>query len=389
MSNKQLLVPLRSFVQDAPPERIDQSNIRTLWPEAARQNLLPVLAYENRRWGMLGDAKLCRRLNGILYAALVGNLNRCTAFETLSQVFTEHGVAHMPVKGYYLRALYPVPELRTFGDIDILIRPEDRRKTHELMLSLGYTAEHDWEPSYSYLKDAEYYEIHTMLMDGNLDGRADMQTYFDGAWRYAEPDEGLRYRPAPDFHFIYTVCHLAKHLYRGGAGLRMYLDAALYVKREDARLNWLAIEKEFAALRLTDFFHTVMNACRVWFGVSTLCPLPEPDVETLDRLLDYTLDSDLFGHSRDRSVVELRNAGEKRGSKRQLVCRMLFPPADELERRYTFLQKCRWLLPVAWLARLLANIRLLPDRLARLLRISKTKAQSVDEYDCFMKAIGL
>ena len=74
-------------------------------------------------------------------------------------------------------------------------------------------------------------------MDGNLDNRADLKAYFDAAWRYAEPDDGLRYRPASDFHFIYAVCHLAKHLYGGGAGLRMYLDIALYMKNESARLN--------------------------------------------------------------------------------------------------------------------------------------------------------
>ena len=95
------------------------------------------------------------------------------------------------------------------------------------MLSLGYTVKQDWEPTYSYIKDAEYYEIHTNLMDGNLDGRTDLQAYFDAAWAHAEPDDGLRFRPEDDFHFIYTVCHLAKHLYGGGAGLRMYLDVAL------------------------------------------------------------------------------------------------------------------------------------------------------------------
>ena len=89
----------------------------------------------------------------------------------------------MPVKGYYLRKLYPVPELRTFGDIDMLIHREDRQKVHELMLSLGYSVKQNWEPTYSYIKGAEYYEIHTNLMDGNLDNRADLKAYFDGGMR--------------------------------------------------------------------------------------------------------------------------------------------------------------------------------------------------------------
>lgn len=338
MLDTQFPLLLHSFVQDTPPEPDGLWNVPHLWRTAAEQNLLPVLAYENKRWKLFDDPNVCRQLDGLLYGTVATNLNRCVDFETLSASFTEHGIAHMPVKGYYLRKLYPTPELRTFGDIDLLIHPEDRQKVHNLMLSLGYTVKQDWEPTYSYIKDAEYYEIHTNLMDGNLDGRTDLQAYFDAAWAHVEPDDGLRFRPEDDFHFIYTVCHLAKHLYGGGAGLRMYLDVALYVKHKDDSLHWQAIAGEFVALHLAEFFYTVMNACRVWFGTKTICPLPEPDTEALDRLLSYTLDSDLFGHSRDHAVIELRNEKDEAPSRSRVLRKMLFPPAAEIESRYTFLR---------------------------------------------------
>lgn len=116
----------------------------------------------------------------------------------------------------------------------------------------------------------------------------------------------------------------------------MYLDVALYVKHKDDSLHWQAIVGEFTALHLEGFFHTVMNACRVWFGTETICPLPEPDTETLDRLLSYTLDSDLFGHSRDHAVIELRNEKDEAPSRSSVLRKMLFPPATEIESRYAF-----------------------------------------------------
>ena len=389
MSDTQFPRLLHSFVQDTPPEPDGLWNIPHLWRTATEQNLLPVLAYENKRWKLFDDPNVCRQLDGLLYGTVAANLNRCVDFETLSTCFSEHGIAHMPVKGYYLRKLYPTPELRTFGDIDLLIHPEDRQKVHDLMLSLGYTVKQDWEPTYSYIKDAEYYEIHTNLMDGNLDGRTDLQAYFDAAWAHAEPDDGLRFRPEDDFHFIYTVCHLAKHLYGGGAGLRMYLDVALYVKHKDDSLPWQAIMGEFTALHLAEFFYTVMNACRVWFGTKTICPLPEPDTKVLDRLLSYTLDSDLFGHTRDRSVVELRNAAKKNPAKYKLILRMFFPPADEIEQRYAFLKGRHWLLPTAWFLRLLMNIKLVPKRIRDIRQVTRADAESVSSYDTFMNKIGL
>ena len=389
MSDTQFPRLLHSFVQDTPPEPDGLWNIPHLWRTATEQNLLPILAYENKRWKLFDNPNVCHQLDGLLYGAVAANLNRCVDFETLSVCFTKHGIAHMPVKGYYLRELYPTPELRTFSDIDLLIHQEDRQKVHDLMLSLGYTVKQDWEPTYSYIKNAEYYEIHTNLMDGNLDGRTDLQAYFDTAWSHAVPDDGLRFRPEDDFHFIYTVCHLAKHLYGGGAGLRMYLDVALYVKQKDDILHWQTIEREFTALHMADFFHTVMNACCVWYGTETICPLPEPDVEALDRLLSYTLDSDLFGHSRDHAVIELRNEKDEALSRSRVLRKMLFPPAVEIEARYTFLQNRRWLLPFAWLVRLCANLRLIPSRIRQMKQVTKTNRASVETYDGFMRRIGL
>lgn len=393
----QFIKIMRSFVADEPPAldggSVAAGDAAELIRCAARQNLLPVLAYVNKKWKLFSDASVTAQLDNILYGAIAGNLNRCVDFEALSDIFTEHGIAHMPVKGYYLRGLYPLAELRAFGDIDILIRPSDRQKVHRLMLSLGYTVGHDWEPTYSYRKGSEYYEIHTNLMDGDLDGRSDLRAYFGEAWAHAVPDAGMRFMTEDDFHFTYTVCHLAKHLYGGGAGIRMYLDVAFYILRRGDWLDLAHIRAEFERLRLDGFFFTVMNAVREWFGVDAPCPLPEPDREALGELLDYTLSADLFGHTRDRSVVRLREGGKSRKGVKStgigVFIGTVFPPAARIESRYTFLIGRHWLLPVAWVVRIFANIRLIPTRIAEMRRVSRTGAAAVDEYDGFMKRIGL
>lgn len=391
MANEQtqLLSILYGFVQGVAPQLDAPLNAAAVLQSASQQNLLPVLAHENKQWGLFDDPGMSGRLETILYTTVAHNLNRCVSFEALSRVFSENGIAHMPVKGYYLRELYPTPEVRTFSDIDILIRPEDRTRTHELMLSRGFSVEHDWEPTYSYRRGAEHYELHTNLMDGNLDGRTDLQAYFSRAWDYAQPDEELRFRPAAEFHLVYMVCHLAKHLYGGGAGLRMYLDVALFVRQLDQTLDWNSITAEFADLQLSGFFCTVMNACRSWFGIRTSCPLPQADSAALEQLLEYTLDSDLFGHLRDHSVVRLRNTAKEKPSKLSVLRRMLFPPADVIASRYTFLQRRAWLLPVAWVVRFFSNLSRLPQQLRELRRVKAADPADVSSYDSFMKTLGL
>ena len=169
----------------------------------------------------------------------------------------------------------------------------------------------------------------------------------------------------------------------------MYLDIALYMKNESARLNMENIEREMSALQLTGFFHTLMNACSAWFGTECGCSLPPPDEAAIKKLLCYTLDSDLFGHSRDHAVIELRNSESKKTAKGKLIRNMLFPPAWQIESRYTFLQGRHWLLPLAWIVRAVSNLRLIPNRLHSMKSVAETDIDRVETYDGFMRRIGL
>ena len=382
-----ILAILRSVVHGTAPELTEPVNPVELYRTALKQNLLPVLAYADRNWHMVEEPQVSSQLKKVLHGTLFQNMNRCALFNRLSEQLTAAGIRHMPVKGYYLRELYPLPEIRTFGDIDVLIHPEDRKKADRLMREAGYEVLQDWEPTYNYRKGIEYYEFHTNLMDGNLDDRSDLCAYFADAWNHGRIAQGLRYAPAPEFHLIYVICHLGKHLYHGGAGLRMYLDVALYLRRYDAELDWAAVEEEFRRLKLETFFHTVMQAACLWFDVQTRCPLPQADEKSLEELLTYTLDADLFGHLRNHAAINVRN--EKSQSKQKVLAKMLFPPAAQIENRYPFLRGKHWLLPVAWGARLADNIALVPKRLKEMREVSQADRSEVTQYDDFMNRIGL
>ncbi len=375
---------LRAFIYGEEPKLSGKSNIEELLKFAYRQKLLGIFAYMNKRWSLF-DSKKAKSLDAAYYSALFESTVRCSKFLKLSEFLSENKIEHMPVKGYYIRELYPVKELRSFGDIDILIHEKDRKRCDSLMKSLGYTVKNDWEPTYSYIKDDEYYEIHTNLFDVRLKDRADMTEYFSSAWLHAKKDSGLRFVPDTEFHLIYIICHLAKHLSTGGAGIRMYLDVALYILRYDSVISWERTEEEFKKLGLERFFHTVLSAVNEWFYVKASCDF-ENFGEELSELLEFTLDSDIFGHSRDNSAIKLR--GEER-SKRRTALKILFPPAEQLENRYTFLKRSRILLPLAWIVRVFKNFGLIPKKIKELVNLKKAEISEVESFDSFMREIGL
>ncbi len=145
------------------------------------------------------------------------------------------------------------------------------------------------------------------------------------------------------------------------------------------------MEGEIAQLGLLGFFVTVMNALKKWFYIVPL-DLPRTDEDILEQLAEYTLSADLFGHTRDHSVAQ-RNAGER--LKASLLRQTLFPPAEQIESRYTFLQGRRWLLPIAWGARILANGGRIGKRWDDLKKIAGAEQAEVEAYNKFMTKIGL
>ena len=377
---------LRAFALGEKPKAADPA---ALIPAAQMQNLLPVLAYMNKKHRLFSDENTNAVLNRQLRQTIFLHNQRYSAFEELSKTLSENGIDHLPVKGWYLRHLYEVPELRTFGDIDVLIRRKDRQRVHALMVSMGFSVQTDWEPTYTYRRGAEFYELHTNLMDASLDGRSDLPAYFADAWDHAQVVSGRCFAPETEFHFLYTLCHLAKHLYAGGAGLRMYLDAALFLQKHGRELDPGVIRREMAALKLPEFLDTVLTCCESWFGVTA--PWDFSRSEAADELLTYTLDADLFGKLRDNSVVQMRNRRETAasGGKVSAVKRILFPPYEALVKRYTYIEGKKWLIPAALLHRAAVNLKNLPARSKTIRTIAGTDRATVNAYDDFMNRIGL
>ena len=381
------MIPLlQAFIHGTRPELADPAALQRI---AQMQNLLPVLAYMDKKWQLFSDETLRTQLGRQLRQTLFLHNQRYCAFESLSEALSGAGIDHLPVKGWYLRHLYEVPELRTFGDIDVLIRRKDRQRVHALMVSMGFSVQTDWEPTYTYRRGAEFYELHTNLMDASLDGRSDLPAYFADAWDHAQVVSGRCFAPEPEFHFLYTLCHLAKHLYAGGAGLRMYLDAALFLQKHGRELDPGVIRREMAALKLPEFLDTVLTCCESWFGVTA--PWDFSRSEAADELLTYTLDADLFGKLRDNSVVQMRNRRETAasGGKVSAVKRILFPPYEALVKRYTYIEGKKWLIPAALLHRAAVNLKNLPARSKTIRTIAGTDRATVNAYDDFMNRIGL
>ena len=101
----------------------------------------------------------------------------------------------------------------------------------------------------------------------------------------------------------------------------------------------------------------------------------------------YTFGADLFGKTRDKTIISLRN--DESGSKESVLKDTLFPNAKKIEERYKFIKGRKYLLPMAWVARGFVNLKEIPQKLKYIKKVSNANMDSVSEYDKFISELGL
>ncbi|MBE5039332.1 nucleotidyltransferase domain-containing protein [Ructibacterium gallinarum] len=352
-----------------------------------------VWEYYNRYAPTDPDEKEMFVLSEQLYAMTVSRMvKREFGCQRLLQELENEKIDYIPFKGIVVKDFYAIPELRTFGDIDIIIHKEDRERCHALMLRLGYTAKVDFGEVYSYQKGCEHYEIHTSIMTINITQNGAQKEYFEGLWNHAYQESGHRWKLTPEFHFIYLVAHIAKHIYSSGAGIRMYLDLAFLLKSESEAFNWQWIMKEFENLGLGRFFALTIFCVQKWFGVMVPFKLSEPEREVVADFFDFTMEAGVFGKEGKRqseAVIRHARFREKRFVRFRALCNVLFPPAEAIRDKYDYIKKHPYLLPVAWVDRCLRNRQRIKNKIGESGEIILAKTQSIEKNTEFYHKIGL
>ena len=311
--------------------------------------------------------------------------------KSLIDLLNENGIDHLLFKGYIVKDLYTAPELRTYGDIDFAIRRESRGKCNALMRKSGYRLLDDWEPIYSYEKNNEHYEIHTELLDSNLNNNYDYRAYFRDFWKQTELLEQHSYTLNLEFHLLYLLMHIAKHVYGSGAGIRMYLDIAFYLRAYREQIDWEHFQQEVQTLKLDRFVNTVFTAVEKWFEIESPIPLKAVDKEFMDEFLTFTLNGGVFGYEGKAAELSQVRKNSKDGTVKRAdtLLKRAFPSADTIKSRYTYLDGKPWLLPVAWVHRFIKNRHRTASHIEVSKRILKTNKKEVIELNDFYRKIGI
>ena len=316
--------------------------------------------------------------------SIVIEQNQTLAFKSVSANFEQNGIDYLPLKGSVIRKLYPKPEMRLMGDMDILVRQNQIAEVCSIMENLGFVQDEVTENVTVYTKNIVNFEIHTSLCTSD----DAYYSYFKDNWDKAMPKEPGKHIFAfsNEDAFIFDFVHSVKHYTRGGVGLRQFIDIWLMLKKFDD-MNTEYITSEFKKLGLLEFYNNVVDTVENWFG-------NKEQIDITKFITDITFKSGSFGTEGKRSAsVAMEVVKEKGKAKNNILYKILctvFLPFSAMKTIYPVLEKAPVLLPIMWVVRWFKTLFFKRKNISKQInRIQNSTNSAVDSYLSELEYVGL
>ena len=322
------------------------------------------------------------RLLSLVAAEMAWDEKQRKMLSEIKKEFSDNGISYMILKGSVLKELYPAPEMRAMGDIDILIKLPEYEKISVILESLGYEMWKESSHELVWTRDGAMLELHKILMPSYNE---DFDAYFGNGWQRAKVKEKSEYRFSSEDMFIYLFVHFTKHYRDGGAGVMHLCDLYLYMKKNE--IDEAYVKGELEKLGLSEFYENVRKTLEVWFGET-------PETEAAEIITSSVINHGKFGDYEDFLTAEaLRSevtAGSYAAGRVRSVLRSMFPPLETMKRRYKRLGKFPFLLPFLWITRLFRIFFTEKSRLKRKLSdVSTVSDEKVRRHDEALRKVGL
>ena len=223
----------------------------------------------------------------------------------------------------------------------------------------------EYEISYRKPGSPLYIEVHKSLFPKESEVYGNFNRFFEDVFQNQVQIEidgiqisALNYTE----HLFYLICHAYKHFLHSGFGIRQVCDIVMYSNRYGERINWqllLGWCREIYGEFFTAALYQIGEKYLI-FDYEKACFPEEWRKIKVDEsmLLRDILDAGVYGYEGMERVhssnLTLHEVGRQwNGTKGNPVLRTIFLPYESMKKDFTFLKKFPFLLPLAWLIRIL------------------------------------
>jgi hypothetical protein len=249
------------------------------------------------------NAEAAKIHRGLYLHTIQSSVRSAFAYQRIIDEFTKNQIPHIVMKGHVVKDYYPVMELRSMGDLDLVAHEEDLDKIDKIMIESGFVLKDTIGFVREYASQSVQVEIHSKLFSSTYKEKNDrMIRYFEDCWRHASAGtNGYTYYLDHAYHLLYLLGHMAKHFLAGGCGIRMLMDIAVYLNHFSGKLDFHFIYKELQTLEMTRFADTIFELCNIWF--QTHAPGNEIESWLRSALKDLIIKKGVFGNIENNPIA--------------------------------------------------------------------------------------
>ncbi|MBQ9519465.1 MAG: nucleotidyltransferase family protein, partial [Firmicutes bacterium] len=173
------------------------------------------------------------KFNDEMFATIALTSGQNIEFARTVKAALEKNIRLIGLKGCIIRNIYPVPELRTMSDYDILTSPENLKDVRAFFENIGYGYGKD-AFGCVFEKDLFYWEVFTTMGEEFRINTEKWDKYF---FENTVEENGV-YTVSPTAFLLHLIVHTGKHYVSTGAGIRNLMDIALYTAKYKDKIDF-------------------------------------------------------------------------------------------------------------------------------------------------------
>lgn len=291
------------------------------------------------------------------YTEMMAYSKKTTTFQIVLEELNKNGIKHIILKGMSYAKCYRQSELRTMGDMDLIISHKDMEEVDRIMEKMGAELKYERsnEKVHFYKINKYVVEIHTSAgYVKYFNQHYDYESYFKKAINGSVCIKDYTYEFLPYYKIMYTIFHTAKHFYDSGCGVRMMTDLTVLINfyRNEFDINKMWSELEEMGLK--KFASGLFRICGKWFGLKV--DGLNYEMENIKLVEDYILSGGVYGHN---NLADMGQITHQSGNNTFFKTLKWAFPSYRNMREYSnwFKDKPAILLPMAYIERAIRNAK--------------------------------
>ena len=344
---------------ERPEEMPENLDFNELFKLAAHHSVANMAYYGVEQLTRKPAAELATKWAEIRDKEIVKDITQLMELEVISEALSQAGIRFIPLKGSFLKTLYPQSDFRTMSDLDIYIDGENLEKAGEVLKENGYHSHCLEEGVHDvyYKEPVMNVEVHTGFF--GTDGSC-FNPIFDNIWEKCTPADGKRHDLAPEYFFAFLMAHGMKHYRIGGSGIRCFMDIHIYRKAIGEKLDMAKVRAFFEGIGEQELFDNFLALSEIWFE-------GRENDEKYHKMADYIIRGGVYGTFENFTLYGMESQGKWR-----FMWNRLFPSFAFMKEHFPILRKAPVLLPFCWVARMVRAV-------------TKNRKQNAEKLKTFIK----